>query len=437
MAPRAVRKGHNPTLRILFVNQYYSPDFAATAQQMSDLCERLVARGHEVHVLTSTAIYDGRDLKLPSYEQLNGVHVHRVGLEVSSRQRLRHRLLGYLSFFSKAFLQGTFLPRPDVTVVLTTPPLIGLLGSWLKLVRRTRFVYWVMDVYPDIALEAGVLSRIGITRAVWSVVGRFTYRNADRIVVLGSDMQQVIRRKLPRKDSNKVTVIRSWPGNDDVHPIPPKENTFRQQHLGDEAIFALMYSGNMGTCHAFQAVIPGIKSFAGRKDVHFSFVGGGKQLPKLSENLGEQKENVLFLPYQERESLSQSLSAPDAHLVTLQPRYDGLLVPSKIYGILAAGRAVLFAGSENNEVAHLIREAECGMVVPFDDAEAFRKAVEWMAANRAEVAEMGARGRRYFEERLQTDQLTSSFGELLELEAAPELAEFAPRNTPVRGTEFP
>jgi glycosyltransferase involved in cell wall biosynthesis len=405
-------------LRILFVNQYYAPDFAATAQQMSDLCERLAARGHEVHVLTSTAIYDGRKLVLPAYEVRNGVHVHRLGLEVATRDRLRHRFLGYISFFIKAFVRATFLPRPDVAVVLTTPPLIGLLGTWLRLIRGTRFVYWVMDIYPDIALEAGVLSRLGPTRAIWSLMGRVAYRSADRIVVLGQDMQRVVRRKLHRGAHDKVEVIRSWPGNDDVHPIPPAENAFRQEHLGAEGVFCLMYSGNMGTCHAFQAVIPAIESFAGRTDLHFSFVGGGKQQPKLEGALGKQVENVVFLPYQERERLSQSLSAPDAHLVTLHPKYDGLLVPSKIYGILAAGRAVLFAGSEDNEVAHLITTAGCGLVTPFDDPKAFREAVEWMCANPKEVREMGLRGRHFFESHLQTDQLTAAFGELLEAEIA-------------------
>lgn len=404
-------------MRVLFVNQYYAPDFAATAQQMSDLCERLVLRGHEVHVLTSRAIYDGRQIELPTYEVLNGVHVHRLGLEVSGRERLRHRFMGYLSFFAKAFAKGTFLPRPDVVVVLTTPPMIGLLGAWLRLVRGTRFVYWVMDIYPDIALEAGVLARAGLVRAVWSLVGRLSYRSAHRIIVLGSDMRAVIKRKLHRRAHDKVDVIRSWPGNSDVHPVPPGENPFRAAHLAPAGTFSLMYSGNMGTCHAFQAAIPGIQAFAGRRDVHFSFVGGGKQRPKLEENLAAQSENVIFLPYQEREQLSLSLSAPDAHLVTLHPKYDGLLVPSKIYGILAAGRAVLFAGSENNEVANIIHQSGCGMVVPHDDPEKFRAAVEWMVANPEEVRAMGERGRRYFEQHLQTGHLTDLFSEILEREA--------------------
>jgi glycosyltransferase involved in cell wall biosynthesis len=405
-------------VRYLFVNQYYSPDFAATAQQMSDLCELLAAEGHDVHVLASKAVYDGRALRLPDYEVLNGVHVHRVGLVMNGRERLRHRFVGYLSFFAQAFLRATVaLPKPDVVVVLTTPPLIGLLGTWLRLVRGVRFVYWVMDVYPDIALQAGVLSRWGALRACWSLLGRLTYRSAHRIVTLGHDMRRVITSKLPAQDAGKVEVIQSWPGEAHIHPIAPEENQFRRQLLGDREVCLVMYSGNMGTCHSFKPVISGIQAMAGRLDLLFAFIGGGKQAANLKECLESQRENVVFLPYQDRGALSESLSAPDVHLVTLQPRYDGLLVPSKIYGILAAGRPVLFVGSRNNEVARIIQEAGCGVIVADDDAEGFKSAVEWLARNPDEVAAMGQRGRAYFEEQLRPELLLGQFSKLLDEEA--------------------
>ena len=400
-------------MRFLFINQYYAPDYAATAQQLADLCEKLASLGHEVHVLTSRAIYDGRQLELPEEEVLNGVHVHRVGLASTGRERIRQRLMGYLSFYVKAFAKINFLPKPDVVVTLTTPPMISLLGTWLRLVKKTRFVYWVMDVYPDIAIHAGVLKRMGPTRTVWSALGRLSYLTANRVIVLGEDMKSVIGRK--GNNAHKTDVINSWSSGKEVFPVPAEENSFRQQHLKADA-FCLMYSGNAGTCHAFEGTIAGIKSLAGDSSVHFSFVGGGKQIPRLKEELGSQKENVAFLPYQDRKDLALSLSAPDAHLITLQPRYDGLLVPSKMFGIMAAGRAVLFAGSEQNEIARIIRAAKCGLVIPPDDGAAFAEAVRWMAQNRDEVRQMGERGRAYFEQNFDTEILTTRFAMLLEKE---------------------
>lgn len=398
-------------MRFLFINQYYSPDFAATAQQMADLCEKLATLGHEVHVLTSRAIYDGRKLDIPSYEVLNGVHVHRVGIASTGRERIRQRLLGYLIFYIKAFAKINFMPRPDVVVTLTTPPMISLLGAWLRLFRRSRFVYWVMDIYPDIAIRAGVLSRVGVIRALWSALGRLSYLTANRIVVLGQDMKDVVRKKGLWRD--KIDVINSWASSEEIHPQPRDQNQFRAQYLRPDA-FCLMYSGNMGTCHAFRSATTAIKSLSQRKDIHFSFVGGGKQLPHIKEALGSNTQNTIFLPYQDRSSLAESLSAPDAHLITLQPRYDGLLVPSKLYGIMAAGRAVVFAGSDNNEIARIIRRAQCGVVIAHDDPEAFREAVEWMAANPAEVHAMGERGHEYFLRNFDTEILTTRFAMMLE-----------------------
>jgi glycosyltransferase involved in cell wall biosynthesis len=415
-------------VRYLFVNQYYAPDFAATAQQMSDLCERLAAEGHEVHVLASRAVYDGRDLNLPQYEVLNGVHVHRVGLEVCSRDRLRERALGYLSFFVKAFAKATFMPKADAVVVLTTPPMIGLLGSWLRFTRGTAFIYWVMDVYPEIAIRAGVLRRMGPTRILWSALARLIYRSANRVVVLGGDMQAAIRGKLPASLRDNVEVIHSWSGNAEMKPLETSKSVFRQGLCAAQS-FCLMYSGNMGTCHAFGGVIDGIRQMAGRTGIHFAFVGGGKQLSKLKESLSGQKDNVTFLPYQDRGDLDDTLGAPDAHLVCLDPKYDGLLVPSKIYGILAAGRAVLFAGSEHNEIARIIKSARCGIVIPHDDGDAFRQAIEWMQGNREAVAEMGRLGRNYFETHFTTDHLTGLFSGLLSEETTSDAAWSAPRSS--------
>lgn len=400
-------------MRILFVNQYYAPDFAATAQQLSDICEYLAGQGHEVHVLASRAIYDGRPLDLPSEEVLNGVHVHRVGLSTNGRDRIRQRLAGYASFYLKSFLKTLALPRFDMVVTLTTPPMIGLLGAWLRLTRRSRFVYWVMDVYPDIAIRAGVLSRLGVARGIWSLIGRFSYLAANRVVVLGEDMREVIERK--RVSNQKIDVIPSWSDGGEVHPVPHAENSFREKNVPQGA-FALMYSGNMGTCHSFDSAIEGIQSLAENSDVRFLFVGGGKQLPRLKEGLAAQ-QNVAFLPYQDRAALAESLSAADAHLVTLSPKYDGLLVPSKVYGIMAAGRPILFVGSENNQIARIISRTGCGIVVKEGDAAAFRNATLWMASHPEEVREMGERGRRCFEEQYEKRHSLRTFRDMLQRES--------------------
>jgi colanic acid biosynthesis glycosyl transferase WcaI len=397
-------------LRILFINQYYAPDFAATAQLLADLCTGLVARGHEVHVLASRAIYDGRKLDLPAEEVLDGVHVHRIEIGSSRRGRYRERLEGYVSFLSRAFAKVHALPRYDVVVTLTTPPFLSLIGIWLRLVRRSRFVYWVMDIYPDIALRAGVLRTFGPVRLAWSLLGRISYLGANRVVALGDSMRAVLSRKGIADE--KLSVVPCWSGGDEVRPVEHEANAFRREHFRPDD-FVVMYSGNAGTCHHFRSVIDCIRSLKESPSIKFVFVGGGKRIPQIQTELSGVR-NVKFLPYQPRESLAESLSAADVHLVTLEPAFDGLMIPSKIYGAMAANRPLLFVGSATNDIAKLIRENGCGDAVVVDDAEALATTIKGLAEDRDRTSAMGARGGKHFRASFDRPIVVEQFARLLE-----------------------
>jgi colanic acid biosynthesis glycosyl transferase WcaI len=400
-------------MRYLFINQYYSPDFAATAQLMADLCEDLSSQGAEVHVLAGDALYDGREIRLPAEEVINGVHVHRVSLATQSRERIRDRLKGYASFYARAFFKSQTLPRPDVVVVLTTPPMISLLGGWTRLFRRSKFVYWVMDIYPDIATRAGVLKKFGPISGIWSLLGQVSYRTANRVVVLGSDMKQALVRKGIAE--RNIEVIQTWACIQQIYPVLDEDNEFRREHLRTDR-FTVMYSGNMGTCHTFDSVVKGIKSLERGHPFDFLFVGAGKKSEELRSKLGHLQESgtVRFLPYQERENLSHSLSAPEAHLITLDPKFDGLLVPSKVYGVMAAARPVLFVGSPNNEIAQILRDANCGVRVDPDDAQGFVDAVKSLATDLERTRQMGISGRAYFEKWFDRKRACARFGRLFQ-----------------------
>ncbi|MDK2970882.1 MAG: hypothetical protein PWP23_637 [Candidatus Sumerlaeota bacterium] len=401
-------------MRFLFINQYYAPDFAATAQQMTDLCERLAAAGHDVDVIASRALYDGREIALPAHEVINGVSVHRVSLLTKSRRRFRHRLTGYVSFMAGAFWKANRVPRPDVVVALTTPPLVCLLGAWLKRFRRTRFVFWVMDIYPDIAEKAGLLRRHRMVAPVWSWLARKGYHSADRLIVLGHCMRDVLIGK--GVDPSRIDVLPNWSAKDEVFPVAPAENAFRRRHLRPGQ-FTVMYSGNMGACHTFAPLFKALPTLNGGDNFDFLFVGSGKKRDELREKLGILGKHVRFLPYQERGDLAASLSAPDAHLITLDPRFDGLLVPSKIYGIMAASRPIVFVGSGNNEVASTIREANCGLLVDPEDPAGLLQALRQLAADPEEAAAMGQRGRAHLEAQFEREQATERFRLILEREA--------------------
>lgn len=397
-------------MRLLFLNQYYLPDYAATAQLLGDLCENLAARGHEVHVIASRACYDGRALKLPAYEKVGGVHVHRVGLATTRRDRFRYQFAGYLSFYGNAFLKLHMLPRPEVVTALTTPPLIGLLACWARLILGSRMVYWSMDVYPDIAARAGVLRKLPLAEGLWGLLASWQTRSADMVIALGRDMARVLSFKgVP---DSRLWVLPPWSDGEEVRPLAHEENAFRQTHAqGAEQL--VLYSGNMGTCHLFQEIIDAARELREESRIRFLFIGGGKQLWRLKEGL-EGAPNVTFLPYQDREKLQESLSAADIHLISLDSTYDGLLVPSKLYGIMAAGRAVAFVGSEANEVARVIRDSQCGVVVPPGDGAGLAGQLRRLLLEEpGERVAMGRRGRETFLGRYDRPKALQSFERIL------------------------
>jgi glycosyltransferase involved in cell wall biosynthesis len=400
-------------MRLLFINQYYAPDHAASAQLCGDLCEDLARRGHEVHVVAGRSLYDGRALRLASEEMVQGVHVHRVGATGARPERLRHRLARSASFLLLALGRAHRVPRPDVVVTLTTPPVLSLVGCWLRAARGARSVQWVMDIYPDIAVRAHVISPWGPVRVLMSGMGRVCRGTASRVVVLGGDMRDVLVAK--GAAPGKIEVIPCWAGGGEIAPRDREANAFARKHLRP-GVFTLMYSGNMGLCHTFSDVVEGI-GLLGEEgfEADFLFVGGGKRLAEVREAL-EGRRNVAFLPYQDRQVLGESLTAPDAHLVTLDPRFDGLMVPSKLHAVMAAGKPVLFVGSERNEVARVIQAARCGLVVAPHDARGFAGAVRQLATSPEEREAMGRRARQYFEEHFERERVIDRFARLLEEE---------------------
>jgi colanic acid biosynthesis glycosyl transferase WcaI len=195
-------------MRILLLNQFYVPDVAATGQLLADLAESLVARGHEVHIVCGRSKYGGGRLSAAREEHVNGVRVHRVGTTGFGRQRLTGKAIDYLGFYVNAARRALMLPRPDVCVSLTTPPFISLIGLLLSKLKGTRNVIWMMDVYPEIAVAYGVLSREGVVCRLMSRINAALYRNAAAVVSLGEVMTEHLTATGVSED--KLYTVHNW-----------------------------------------------------------------------------------------------------------------------------------------------------------------------------------------------------------------------------------
>ncbi|HEY3356082.1 MAG TPA: glycosyltransferase family 4 protein [Polyangia bacterium] len=389
-------------MRVLLLNQYFWPDEAATAQLATDLAEDLVARGDEVTVVASAGAYAGPAATCRR-ETYRGIDIRRVPATSFGRKTKLHRVADYATFYAGAALELARAGRHDVIIVLTTPPLLNTLGVALQALRGERLVLWVMDVYPEIAVALGVFPARGLLTAGLRAAARLVYRRADAVVALGELMaERLVAAGAPR---DRVHVIHNWADGAAITPIPRAQNAFaRELGLTDELVIG--YSGNFGNCHDVTTILEAAKLLRDRRDILWLFIGDGPRRAEVAAAITRDGLHAQLLPYQPRARLAESLSAPDVHLVTILPGFEGLLVPSKLYGCLAAGRAVAYVGPPGTEVARIIGDGRCGVAVAPGDAHGLAQQVTRM---RGASRGMGERARATFTTGFGRERLTAAW----------------------------
>lgn len=373
--------------RILVLNQYYRPGVEATANLLAELCEEL-AGDYDVTVVTGRL--RGAPT-LPDEEVLDGVRVIRVPSTAYERSRLLPRAMNYLSYLGYTVRRSLALERPDVVLCLTDPPMIGDVG--LLVARRFRVPLVVVseDVFPEVAVAVDRLTNPLVVGLLRRLVAAYVKR-ADRVVAIGETM----RRRLEAKGAHPAAlrVIENWVDTERIVPHPLRNPWAAEQGL-DET-FVVMHSGNIGHAHDLATLVRAATFIRDLEDVRIVVIGFGalrERTIELAKRL--EVDNVLFLPYQPREALSESLSAAHLHFVGLAKGLSGYVVPSRVYGILAAGRPLLVSADGDSETAQLAERERCGVVVPPGRPELVAAEIRAAHAGEMSLDDMGARGRRY------------------------------------------
>jgi colanic acid biosynthesis glycosyl transferase WcaI len=422
-------------MRVLLVNQPYYPDVAATAQHAHDLARHLVKHGHEVTVIASRSLYGHAGATLPKRETVEAVQVYRVGRSLFGKAGTVGRAMDFAIFYLAATAKAFWIKRPDVVVCFTTPPLIALLGVFLQSIRRCRYVYWIMDLYPDLAVTCGVLRERGLIARLLDRISLLCIRRADRVVVLGRCMRdRVLAKRVaePRIDPNRVTHIGVWSDSGEVHPIPRHSNPYRAEWgLGDR--FVVMYSGNFGIGHDFTTILGAASRLRDDDRVRFAFVGGGKRKQEVDRYVVDQGlANVVVAGYQRRERLNELLSAADVHLVSLREGLEGCIVPCKLFGAMAAGRPTIFIGNPSSEIAQVLTDHDCGVVVREGDLDALVATIESMRDDSLMRSALGDRARIALREAYDQERACESWRMLLE-----DVVSGRPPTTPADGGSDP
>ena len=377
--------------RIVAVNRFYWPDESATSQLLTDLMGNLADDGwRDLTVITSRMHYDDPDKRLVKGELRNGVRIRRVWSARHLWRRLRGRLLEYLSFYLSALIALMLEVRRDNIVVITTdPPLFSVLASIAVRVKRAHLVTWNHDLYPEVATAVGVPLARGRLAKFMRNRRNAVLRSAAENVVISPAMAKHVERELGA--SGQKIIVRNW-CDSEIRPIPHAKNPLRASWgLRDD--FVIGYSGNFGRAHIPGQVVSLVERCLDVAGLRWLFIGGGIGLDQLREVAARAPGIIEFRPYQDREDLSQSLSVPDLHLVSLDPSCEGLIYPSKLYGIMAAGRPTLFLGDPKSEVSADLARQRIGITLDVNAPESWRARVVEAIADLSLLEQMGARAR--------------------------------------------
>jgi colanic acid biosynthesis glycosyl transferase WcaI len=395
-------------VRLTVLCPHFTPDVAPTGEVMTSIALELARRGHELHVITALPWYEahaiepGWDGQLVRHERTDWGRITRVHPFPTDKSNIPARALAFGGFTALAALEGVVTRgRPDLVLAMSPPLILGLAGWTVARARRVPFVFNIQDVFPDVAIELGLLrGRQVIATAYW--LERLTYRRADAVTVLSDDLADNVQAKVARglkgreaeRQAAKVRVIPNFVDTDWIRPAPA-DNDYRREH-GLTGKRVVMYAGNVGLSQSLDLVLAAAVALAPEPDVAFVINGGGAAKPDLLRR-AEGLDNVTFVDMQPKHRLPEVLAAADVHVVPLKRGLAWSSVPSKLYSILAAGRPIVASVDRGTEVARTIERAGAGVAVAPDDAEAFTKAIRRLLDEPDEAAAMGDAGRRFVE----------------------------------------
>jgi glycosyltransferase involved in cell wall biosynthesis len=367
------------SVRILLINQFFYPDSAATSQLLTDVARDFAADGHSVRAICGRSSYaETRSVNPPA------VDIVRTP-DLAFGRGLAARVLSYASFLTGALYHSLIGPRPDIVLTLTTPPGLSIIGSILKTIYHARHFIWEMDLYPDIAVDLKVLHpRSWVTRTMGAAFDTFR-RRADGVIAVGESMRtRLIRRGIPAAN---IHTAENWADGCQIYPLP----------FPDPKPLRISYSGNLGLAHDLETIRAAITHFRSDSRFHFAFAGAGP-LRDTFESFCREHDvaNVSFAGYRSYGDLAQSLGACHVGLVTQKLATLGAVVPSKTYGLMAAGRPILFIGPREGIPARIIERFRCGWQIDPGDTRGLIELLEFLTVNLGAIHDAGARARDAF-----------------------------------------
>jgi len=409
---------------ILVLNRSFWPDIEATGQFLFELCEDLAKR-HKVMVIAGRSYYakEGKFglFGISRREEKSGISILRIRHTRFWKGNLLGRLINWLTFAVFAFLVA-LETNPRVVIVGTDPPFLGIIAMFLGKLKNVPFIYNCRDLFPDVAWGLGRLKKNSPLGRLYDYMNIKAFCSARFVVCLGQSMKnRLIAKGVP---DEKIKIIPDWVDTSLIRPILKKDNPFFKELIPEDK-FVVMYSGNIGLSQDLDVILRASKAAKESDSFCLVFLGEGAAKDRIKKQAGSLgMKNVFFLPYQPKEMLSSSLGAANLHIVSLKKGMAGAVVPSKVYGVLAAGRPYLAITDEESEAARIVREYGCGLWAMPGDIERISYLLDWALNYPSDLEEMGRKARSVAEAKYDKNIVIKEWHVVLE-----EVTENAHRST--------
>ena len=408
------------TQSITIVTQFYPPDYAATGQFVHELASALVGKGYPVSIFTGKPGYAFKEADAPREEWKEGVLVRRTRASQISPKRIRGKVINSIFFWLRSAIKlRNKVARGSHLLITSAPPYLGLVGWFYHKIFGHAYSCLIYDVYPEVAVRLNIVQPDHWIVRLWEAINTKVWRRACTLIVLSEPMKQILVAKNP-EFADKIHVIHSWADPDLIKPIPKDHNWFAKEN-GLDRNFTVLYSGNLGRCHDEITILSCLYLLKDEPGIKFVFIGNGAGSAPIRESIETgDLPNVLMMPYQEREVLPYSLTACDLSLVSLKPNMDGVVAPSKFYGILAAGRPVAAICDKDSYLTELVAEGNCGQCFVNGDAQGLADYIRQLRDHPDRVENFGKNARSYFEQNFTLEKAVPLYLEALGL-TQPEL----------------
>ncbi len=382
------------SIKLSIVTQFFPPDYAATGQLLEELVKQLGTQGVDIEVFTSQPGYAFSSQTAPAVESADQIRIQRSRTAQLWPGRIRGKAINGVLYTLRATLYLLKAWRRNNILLLTTaPPFLPVIGYLAHLLFRLPYVCILYDLYPDIAIALGVISKDNWLVRLWRDINKQVWLNAKGIIVLSPAMKQQVVAHCP-EIADKISIIHSWANPEAIVPIAKGENWFAWKYnLVNK--FTVLYSGNMGRCHDIDTILEAAKELQD-EPIQFVCIGGGAKREELIAEVNRLGlKNFTFLPYQDQQVLPYSLTACDLSLVSVDETTEGLVVPSKFYSGLASGRPIAVICSRTSYLKQLVTEAKCGGTFENGDSHGLAQFIRFLSRDPQIAEQIGQAGRQY------------------------------------------